>query len=138
MKKVSVVYATKTKHSKKIADAVSGALGVSAQNIANHPDIGETGLLFIVGGIYGGESLPELRDFVAGLDARQVKRAALITTSVSNAKGQDSVRSCITDKGIPVEDEFRCFGSLLLIRAGHPNKADIQNAVEFALALSGK
>ena len=138
MKKVSVIYATKTKHSKKIADAVAGALGAAAQNIADQPTVGEADLLFIVGGIYGGESLPEMLDFVSGLNAQQVKSAALITSSLSNAKGQDSVRSRLEGKGIPVADEFRCVGRLLFIRAGHPNKADIQKAVEFATALAVK
>lgn len=74
MSKVRIVYATKTKHSKKIAMAMGKALNVPAQNIADHPSIDETDLLFVVGGIYGGKSLPELLDFVGKLDGGKIKK----------------------------------------------------------------
>ncbi len=136
MKRISVVYATKTKHSKKIAEAVSAALGVPAQNVAGLPKIGETDLLFIVGGLYGNESMPEMLDFVSGLEHGTIKNAALMTSSLANVKGQDSVRSRLQGKGIPVIDEFRCVGSLLFLRAGRPNKAEVQQAVDFAARLA--
>ena len=136
MKKIGVVYATKTKHSKKIAEAVAAALGVPAQNVADQPGVGETDLLFIVGGLYGSESLPEMLDFVSRLEHGVIKTAALITNSLANAKGQDSVRSRLQGNGIPVIDEYRCVGGLLFIRAGHPNKAEIQQAVDFAVRLA--
>lgn len=138
MKKISVIYATKTKHSRKIANAVAAALGVSAQDALNRPTLGETELLFIVGGLYGGESLPELLDYVSGLSSTQVKSAALITTSASNAKGQDAVRSILEGKGIPVVDEYRCFGAILFVWMGHPNKTEVQNAVDFSVRVAGK
>jgi flavodoxin len=138
MKKISVIYATKTKHSKKIADTVASALGVTAQNIASSPVIESMDLLFIVGGIYGGESLPELKEYVSNLSSAQVKSAAFITSSVSNAKGQDAIRSILEGKGIAVVDEYRCFGSILVVRLGHPNKMEIQSAGDFAIRLAGK
>lgn len=137
MKKVSVIYATKTKHSKKIADAVAGALGVTAQDVMSAPTVNEADILFIVGGLYGGESLPELLEFVSGLSSAQVKSAALITSSVSDKKGQDSVRSRLQGKGIPVLGEFRCIGGLLFVKLGRPNKAEVKSAVDFALQLCG-
>jgi len=137
MKKVSVVYATKTKHSKKIADAAAAALGVTAQDVMNRSAIGETDLLFIVGGIYGGQSLPEMLDFVSGL-SDQVKSAAIITSSASGKSGQDGVCSRLEDKGIPVAGEFHCSGNFLFFRMGHPNQAEVRDAVNFAVQLSGK
>ena len=138
MKKINVIYATKTKHSRKIANAVAGALGVSAQDALNHPTLGETDLLFIVGGLYGGESLPELLDYASTLSSTQVKSAALITSSVSDKKGQEGVRSRLESKGIAVVDEFRCIGNFLFFQLGHPNKMEVQNAVDFAVRVAGK
>lgn len=138
MKKVSVIYATMTKHSRKLAEAVAAALEVSAQNIADKPTVGETDLLFIVGGLYGGESMPELLDYVSGLSSAQVKSAALITSSVSNKKGQESVRSRLEGKGIIVADEFHCLGNFIFVHLGHPNKTEVQNAVDFAVRLAQK
>ena len=136
MKKINVIYATKTKHSKKIADKVAGVLGVTAQDVVSSPAVDGTDLLFIVGGIYGGESLPELKDFVSGLSSTQVNTVALITSSASNAKGQDAVRSILEGKGIPVVDECRCFGAILFVRMGHPNKTEVESAAEFAARLA--
>jgi flavodoxin len=138
MKRVRVIYATKTNHSRKIADAVAAALGVQALNVASHPSFGEADLLFIVGGLYGSDSLPELTEYISGLSSAQVKKAALITSSVSNAKGQDTVRSLLESKGISVIDEYRCYGAFLFIRLGHPNKTEVQNAADFAVRLAGK
>ena len=138
MKKISVVYATMTKHSRKIADAVAGALGVTALNVADSPKIGQIDLLFIVGGLYSGESMPELLEAVSGLKGADVKSAALITSSVSDKRGQDGVRARLKDAGIPVADEYRCFGSFLFFKLGRPNKADVQGAVDFASRLAAK
>lgn len=136
MSKIGVVYATKTKHSRKIAEAVGKALNTKAENVVTNPSLGETDLLFIVGGLYGGESLPELLDYVKKLDSSKIKKAALITSSASDKKGQDSVRSLLEEKGIKVVDEMRCFGSFLVMKMGRPNKDDISMAVDFAVKLS--
>ena len=46
-----IIYATKTRHSKKIAEAIGKALDIIPYNIASDPVIKETDFLFIVGGI---------------------------------------------------------------------------------------
>ena len=137
MSRRSIVYATKTRHSKKIAEAVGKALNVQAQNVSDNP-AQEADLLFIVGGIYGGESLPELLAFVKNLEKEKIKRAALITSCASKKQGQDSVRKILQDKGIPVVDEFICYGSFLFLKMGRPNKDDIQEAVNFAFKIADR
>lgn len=136
MNKIGVVYATKTKHSKKLAEAIGEALKVKAENVLSNPAFSDLDLLFIVGGLYGGESLPELLGFVKDLDSSKTKSAALITSSAADKKGQDSIRKLLEDKGIKVVDEQRCYGGFLVMKIGHPNKADISHAVDFALRIS--
>ncbi len=137
MSRRSIVYATKTRHSRKLAEAVGKALNVQAQNVSDNPEQ-EADILFIVGGIYGGESLPELLAFVKNLDKEKIKRAALITSCASKKQGQDSVRKILQDKGIPVVDEFICYGSFLFLKMGRPNKDDIQEAVDFAFKIADR
>ena len=136
MNKIGVVYATKTKHSKKLAEAIGEALKVKAENVLSNPVLNDLDMLFIIGGLYGGESLPELLKFVKDLDRSKTKCAALVTSTVSDKKGQDSIRKLLEDKGIKVVDETRCYGSFLVMKIGHPNKADISHAVDFALRIS--
>ncbi|HBN95649.1 MAG TPA: hypothetical protein DDZ66_05060 [Firmicutes bacterium] len=132
---IRVVYATKIKHSKKIAEDISLALNVQAQNVTDNPRVEETELLFIVGGIYGGDSLPELLNFVHDLDAKKIGKAALVTSCASKKQGQTKVRKILEEKGIEIVDELLCQGSFLFFKWGRPNQADVQEAVDFARRL---
>ncbi|MEN6594497.1 MAG: hypothetical protein ABFC31_06070 [Clostridiaceae bacterium] len=136
MEKVAVLYATKTQHSKKLAEAVGSALEVKAQNITENPNLTDIELLFIVGGIYGGVSMPELLTFVTAMEAPALKRAALITNCASGKQRQAALRKILEEKGIPVIDEFVCKGAILFVSLPHPNAKDLKNAVDFALEIA--
>lgn len=132
MSKSRIVYATKTKHSKRLAEAIGNALNIPSENVSDNLLSGEADLLFLVGGIYGGESLPELLAFVKSLNKEKIKSVVLITSCASKKQGQDTVRKILQDKDIPVVDEFICQGSFLLFKVGHPNKNEIEEVVAFA------
>ncbi len=136
MSRLRIIYATKTRHSQKLAQAMGNALNIQAENVSDNPVQGETELLFLVGGIYGGESLPELLEFVKNLDREKIKSVVLVTSCASKKQGQDTVRKILEDKSIPVTDELICQGSFLLYKIGCPNKNDIQEAVNFAVRVS--
>jgi flavodoxin len=136
MENVAVLYATKTQHSKKLAEAIGSALGVKASNITEQPDLRDVELLFIVGGIYGGVSLPELLTFVSGMEAPALKRAALVTSCASGKQRQSALRKILEEKGVQVMDEFVCKGAILFVSLPHPNAKDLKNAVDFALGIA--
>jgi flavodoxin len=138
MNSIAIVYFTKTKHSKKLAEAIGQALNVKAENIAEKPSVQNADLLFIVGGVYGGESLPELVSFVQSLDSKNVKAAALVTSCASGTQKQATVRRILEEKNIQVAGEVVVPGAILFIKMGHPNKADIGNAVAFAKGLANR
>jgi flavodoxin len=135
MGKVAVAYATKTGHSKKLAEAIGRALSVTPRNIIENPAPEATDLLILAGGIYGGESLPEMMAFAGSLDARSVTRAALVTSSASGAMAQKGLRGVLEEKGIPVVGEIIVPGALLVFRLGRPNRKDVEKAVAFAADL---
>lgn len=136
MHKAAIVYATKTGHSRKIATAIGKALGTEAVNITARSVLEGVDLLFIVGGIYGGKSLPGLLNYVKSLDAEKVKKAALVTSCLSKKQGQESIRKILQEKGIAVLGETICRGSFLFLGLGHPNQEDIGEAVDFAVRLT--
>jgi len=138
MENAAVIYATKTQHSKKIAEAVGSALQVKAQNITENPNLTDIELLFIVGGIYGGVSLPELLTFVSGMEAPALKRAALVTSCASGKQRQVALRKILEDKGVQVIDEFVCKGAILFVSLPHPNAKDLINAAEFARKIAAQ
>jgi len=132
MSKNRIIYATMTKHSKKIAGAIAEKLHLPMQNINERPVLSQTDTLFIVSGIYGGESKPELLEFARQIPKDMVKQVVLITSCTSEKEGQGSLRAVLQEKGIHVKEEFTCKGSFLFKEFGHPNQADIANAVDFA------
>ena len=129
---IGLTYATKTKHSKMIAESIADELKIEAKNISSHPSYDNIDLLFLAGGIYGGESLPEMIEFAKQLTPQQVRNVILITSCVSKKAYQETVRRQLTANGINVIDEFMCQGNFLLFGKGHPDKKDIENAVTFA------
>lgn len=134
--KTAVIYRSMTGHSKKIANKIAAELGISAISIKDNPKLADIDLLFIVGGIYGGASLPDMLEYIKSLNNTQVRKAALITSSTSDKTGQDEVRKILTSGGIEVIDEYRCYGNFLFTKLGHPNKQEIQGAVIFAKKLT--
>lgn len=135
MKRIRIVFATRTGHSQKLAEAIGRALNIRAENVASKPEVKGVDLLFIVGGIYGGNSAPALLSFVDQLDG-SVASAALITSCASKKQRQENVRKRLGQKGIPVEDEMICRGSFLFVGIGHPNDKDLAEAERFAVRLA--
>lgn len=135
MEKIAVIYATKTKHSKKLAEEIGTALKVEAKNITENPILADIDLLFIVGGIYGGVSMPELLEYIEKMKAPALKRAVLLTSCASGKQRQDKVRSILEDRGIEVLDEFVCKGAFLFVSIKHPNAKDLKDAADFALEI---
>lgn len=138
MEKVAVIYATRTKHSKKLAEEIGSVLKVNAKNITETPDLHDIDLLFIVSGIYGGASMPELLNYIKEIEASALKRIALVTSCASGKQRQDAVRRIFEEKRIAVIDEFVCKGAFLFVSINHPNSKDLKDATDFALGIASK
>lgn len=131
--KTALVYFSRTGHSKRIAKAIAEALQITPLDVKSEPVLDEVDLLFIVGGIYGGASSPELKAYAEGLSKSSVKKAALITSCLNRIHRQSMIREILTRKGIDVApDEFVCRGSFLFFGLGHPSKEEIGAAISFA------
>lgn len=137
--KYAVVYASKTRHSRKIAQAVAEALGTEAQDVKTAPRLAGVDLLLVVGGIYAGKSDPALVSWLSGLDPAQVAKVALMESCTSpKPYGQPELRTALAARGIPVlEEAFHCRGSFLFFAMGRPNREEIASAVRFARRVAG-
>lgn len=138
MNNVGIVYATKTNHSKKIAKAIGEKLNQKVYNVSECKETKRMDLLFVIGGIYGGESLPSLIEFVKGLSGDDIKKVVLITSSLTKAKGQESLRKLLEEKGIKVVKEIMCKGSFLFFGLGNPSKKEIEDTASIAYDLAIK
>ena len=129
--KVSVVYATKTKHSKKIAEAIGRELGVEVKNAQKCP--AEADLRFMVGGIYAGKCHPDLLAYAEKLNPDLAGKVVLVTSSLScHQRTQKELRQILEGKGIEIADEIGCCGGFLFFKFSHPDQRDIQDVTREA------
>lgn len=130
----AVRYYTKTGNTKRLAEAMAEVLGVKAlpvsEAIAEPVD-----LLFLGNSYYAFNIDPEVKDFIASLDADKVGKivnfgsAAMLNSTYKKVKAEaDKVGIAMLEK------EFHCKGEFKGIHKGRPNAEDCQAAAVFAKA----
>lgn len=129
-----IIYWTKTGHSKKLAMALSEALSIPAIDLKTKLTLDEpVDTLFLVSGIYGGKNDPALITELAKLDPGKIGRVVLVTSCTSGSAPSEQARKTLTELGIPVvPKEFLCKGGFLIFAWKHPDRNDLNHAVEFA------
>lgn len=140
--KARVAYYSATGNTRKVAESMAQALGVPAENIENGAEVGEADVLFIGAAVYATHDHglhPRVKQFIAGLDAKQVRLAAVFATGFIQSDAVGLLRSMLARHGIRVADEsYFCKGRFALFNLGHPGAADLEAAADFArkIALS--
>ena len=132
--KFAVRYYTKTGNTKRLAEAVAGALGVEALPISE-PVNEAVDFLFLGNSYYAFSIDPEVRSFIRSLDKSKVGKivnfgsAAMLNSTYKKVKAE-------ADKiGIAVDEkEFHCKGEFKGVHKGRPNEDDCRAAADFAKA----
>ncbi len=133
--KCAVRYYTKTGNTKKLAEAVAGALGVEALPISA-PVKEAVDLLFLGNSYYAFNIDPEVRDFIHSLDKSKVGKIANFGSAAMLNSTYKKVKAEADKVGIPMaEQEFHCKGEFKGVHKGRPNAEDLAAAVAFAKAL---
>ena len=128
----AVRYYTKTGNTKKLAEAVAGALGVEALPIS--VPVGEAVDLLFLGNSYYAFSIdPEVREFVRGLDKNLVGKIVNFGSAAMLNSTYKKVKAEADRAGIPMaEREFHCRGEFKGVHKGRPNEEDLAAAAAFA------
>ena len=129
---VAVRYYTKGGNTRRLAEAVAGAVGVEALPISE-PVSEPVDLLFLGNSYYAFSIDPEVRAFVAQLDPAKVGKivnfgsAAMLNSTYKKVKAE-------ADKvGIPMDErEFHCKGEFKGLHKGRPNDQDLADAAAWA------
>lgn len=133
--KCAVRYYTKTGNTKKLAEAVAGALGVEALPISA-PVKEAVDLLFLGNSYYAFNIDPEVRDFIHSLDKSKVGKIANFGSAAMLNSTYKKVKAEADKVGIPMaEQKFHCKGEFKGVHKGRPNAEDLAAAVAFAKAL---
>lgn len=135
--KIAIRYFTKSKkgNTKKLADAVSAALGIEALDVSS--DLPEKiDRLFLINAMYAANIDPEVKEFLARNKDR-IGEVVNMNTSASGQSTLKTVKKTADEYGIPVSDrEFHCAASWIFINKGLPTEDDFRAAGEFAAALA--
>ena len=113
--KVAVRYYTKTGHTKKLAEAVAGAVGAEALPIST-PVSEPVDILFLGNSYYAFSIDPEVRTFIRTLDRNKVGRivnfgsAAMLNSTWKKVKAEaDKVGIAMDQREFHCRGEFKAF-----------------------------
>ena len=134
--KTAIRYFTKSKkgNTKKLADAVSKALGIEAIDVS--ADLTEkVDRLFLINAMYAANIDKEVKEFLKR-NKDKLGEVVNMNTAASGASTWKAVKR-VTDKlGIQLSDkEFHCAASWIFINKGLPSDADYARAKEFAKSM---
>lgn len=105
--KTAVRYFSKIGNTKRIAEAIAEGVGVEAVSIADEPALPErVETLFLGGAPYANIMAPELKAYAEALKKEQVGKVVLFTTSNWSRRTVLALKKMLSEKGIPVEEEF--------------------------------
>ena len=133
--KTAVRYYTKTGNTKRLAEAIAGAIGAEALPLSAPIDE-PVDVLFLGNSYYAFNIDPEVKEFIRKLDKSKVGRivnfgsAAMLNSTYKKVKAE-------ADKvGIPMDaHEFHCKGEFKGVHKGRPNAEDLKAAADFAKML---
>lgn len=134
--KLAIRFFTKSKkgNTKKLADAVSEAVGVDAVDVS-------TGLpekvdrLFLVNAMYAANIDREVKEFLER-NADRIGEVVNMNTAASGASTWKAVKKETDRLGIKLsEKEFHCAASWIFINKGLPSEDDFKRAKEFAASM---
>lgn len=135
--KVAVRYYTKTGNTKRLAEAVAGAVGTEALPISE-PLREPVDILFLGNSYYAFSIDPEVRDFVRGLKKDMVGKIVNFGSAAMLNSTWKKVKAEADRAGIPMEErEFHCRGEFKGIHRGKPDESDLKAAAEFAAKIVG-
>lgn len=129
--KIAIRYYTKTGNTKKLAEALSEAVGVEALTV-DTPLTEDIDILFLGSAVYAAGVDSKIKEFIESINVNVGKivnfsSAALIESTYKQ------VKKIAEDKGLTMaEEEFHCRGAFKFVHRGHPNDEDVNNLVEFA------
>jgi flavodoxin len=129
--KVAIRYYTRGGNTKKLADAISEAIGVEAKT-TSEPLTEDVDILFLGSSVYAYGVDDEVKKFINGINVKVGKVVGFSTAALIKSTHKQ-VAKLLAEKQIPFADEeFACKGSFAMIHKGKPDAEDCKAAADFA------
>ena len=130
---VAIRYFTRSKkgNTKKLAEAVSSAIGIDAIDVS--VDLSEkVDRLFLINAMYAANIDKEVKEFLER-NKNKIAEVVNMNTSASGASTWKAVKKETDRLGIKLsEKEFHCAASWIFINKGLPSDEDYAKAKQFA------
>jgi flavodoxin len=129
--KVAIRYYTRGGNTKKLADAISEAIGVEAKT-TSEPLTEDVDILFLGSSVYAYGVDDEVKKFINGINVKVGKVVGFSTAALIKSTHKQ-VAKLLAEKQISFADEeFACKGSFAMIHKGKPDAEDCKAAADFA------
>lgn len=106
--KAKVVYYSRSGNTKLLAEAIAKGVNTEAISVssANSNLDEDTEILFVGGALYAYGLDKNLKEYLQGLDKKNVKKAVVFSTSWLSKHSIDLIKNALKEKGINVEEEY--------------------------------
>ena len=129
--KIAVRYFSRGGNTKKLADAISKAVGVDAET-TSVPLTEDVDILFLGSSVYANGVDNAIKEFVNGISVKVGKVVNFSTAALIKSSYKQAAK-LLEEKHIPfAKEEFYCRGSFTVMHRGRPNADDCEAAAEFA------
>ena len=129
--KTAIRYYTRSGNTKKLADAISAAIGAEARTTAE-PLTEDVDILFLGSSVYAYGVDDEVKKFIDGINVK-VGKVVNFSTAALIKSTYKQVAKLLAEKHISfAEEEFHCRGSFAMMHKGRPNADDCNAAADFA------
>ncbi len=133
---VAVRYYTKSGNTKKLAEAVADAVGVTAETTEKGLTE-DVDILFLCSSVYAYGVDESVKRFISGIDVK-VGKVVNVSTAALVKSTYKQVGKLLQEKGIvQAEEEFYCRGSFGPVHKGKPDENDCKDAAAFAKKIVG-
>lgn len=129
--KIAVRYYTRGGNTKKLAEAISKAVGVDAET-TSVPLTEDVDILFLGSSVYANGVDDEVKKYIKGINVK-VGKVVNFSTAALIKSSYKQVARLLEEKHIPfAKEEFYCRGSFAMLHKGRPNADDCNAAADFA------
>ena len=127
----AIRYFSKFGHTKQMADVVGKVTGAKPETTdvpVNQP----VDVLYLGSGVMLGKISSDMTKFIKSLTPDKVKCVVCFGSCAIIKSPVPQMRKALEARGITVDErEFTCPGAMGPIKAGHPDKKDIENFSQF-------
>jgi flavodoxin len=131
-----VIYSSLTGNTRRLAEAMAGALGVAAEPAKEVASLDGVELLFLGSGVYAGRPGLSMARLLRRVRELSGVRVGLFGSYGGDPNHLERMAEGVQAKGAQVIGRFSCRGrdwfALGLVARGHPSRAEVEAAAAFA------